>query len=146
MTELLHEFGTGSYNDWKEWYSHHQPESIDDATKLVYSMVENLKEAIALIDRNMVRMWVEELVLTKTFVGLRFQEAILSHIAALEGKEYRRSSSEEESQGIDGFVGEKPVSIKPSSYASKSMLPEHIDVTKVFYEKLKDRIRCTFEF
>jgi hypothetical protein len=146
MTELLHAFGTGSYNDWKEWYANQQPASIEDATELVYTMVEKLRDAIALIDRAMVSMWVEDLVVTKTFVGLRFQEAILSRIAALEEKPYTRSNPQEESQGIDGYIGDQPVSIKPSSYVSKSMLPEHIVVTIVLYEKLKDGIRFSYEF
>jgi len=59
----------------------------------------------------MVHNWVKDLVLAKTFVGLCFQEAILSYISKKEGKSYRISTPQEESQGIDGYIDGIPVSI-----------------------------------
>jgi hypothetical protein len=46
----------------------------------------------------------------------------------------------EESRGIDGFIGNTPVSIKPASYKSKNMLNEKIEAKMIFYSKKKDRI------
>jgi len=44
---------------------------------------------------------------------------------------YRLSNVEEEAKGIDGFIGDKPVSIKPNTYkktinAGKETIPYHI--------------------
>jgi len=55
------------------------------------------------------------LVLVKTFIGLKFQEAILKKVASIMGKTYRLTKPEEEAKGIDGFIGDIPVSIKPST-------------------------------
>ena len=63
-------------------------------------MHENLAEASPKIDRDLVRRWVEDLVLVKTFTGLRFQEAILRKLAELKGCDYRLAHPYEESQGI----------------------------------------------
>jgi hypothetical protein len=51
-------------------------------------------------------MWVRDLVLVKTFIGLKFREAILRKGAELKGMDWRFSSPEEESKGIDGFIGD----------------------------------------
>jgi MjaI restriction endonuclease len=53
----------------------------------------------------MVNKWAKDLILTKTFVGLCFQESILIKVATLKGMSYRLSTPEEESTGIDGYVG-----------------------------------------
>ncbi len=47
-------------------------------------------------------------------------------------------------QGIDGFIGDKPVSIKPASYELKKSLSEIIEAPILFYEKVKDGIKITF--
>ena len=59
---------------------------------------------------------------------------------------YRLSESTEESRGIDGFIGTTPVSIKPTTYKTKSMLTEQIEVTIIYYEKVKDGIKVYYDF
>lgn len=44
-------------------------------------MVELLKDAIIKIDKETVREWIEELIVVKTFSGLKFQEAILKKVS-----------------------------------------------------------------
>ena len=78
--------------------------------------------------------------LVKTFAGLRFQEAILKRLAELKGCDYRLAHPNEEAQGIDGFVGDQPFSIKPISFKSKPSLADSIQVTIVYYDKKRDGI------
>ena len=108
-------------------------------------MVLNLQEAINLIDKQMVRKWAKDLVLNKTFIGLRFQESILKNVASLKNQSYRLATPEEESRGIDGYIGTKAVSIKPITYQTKNMLNEKIDVDIIFYDKKKDGINVVFD-
>ena len=133
-------FRSKEYEKWKEWYLEKQPEAIDNATKKVFEMVKNLKEAINEIDEEMVKEWVKDLVIDKTFIGLKFQEAILKRVAKIKKTNYRLSNPQEESKGIDGFIGEIPVSIKPLTYNTKNMLRENIEVKFIFYDKKKDGI------
>lgn len=51
---------------WKEWYLAKYPDAVNEATEKIWKQVENLKDAIVLIDKNMVKRWVEDLVITKT--------------------------------------------------------------------------------
>jgi len=140
LSELIQQCPHKEYSKWKEWYLQQQPKAIDDATYKVFDMVEELKKAINHIDEKMVKKWVEDLVIDKTFIGLKFQEAILKRVSKLKNTSYRLSNPKEESKGIDGFIGDIPISIKPITYKTKNMLNEQIDVRFIFYEKKKDGI------
>ena len=140
LSELIQECPHKEYSKWKEWYLEKQPKAMDNATDKVFSMVEELKKAINQINKNMVREWVKDLVIDKTFIGLKFQEAILRRVAKMKKVSYRLSNPKEESKGIDGFIGDTPVSIKPITYKTKNMLNEKIEVKFIFYDKKKDGI------
>jgi len=146
MSELIQEFGGNKYDDWVIWYQQQWPSGINNATEKIYSMVQNLQAAITLIDREMVEKWAKDLILTKTFVGLCFQESILKKVATLKNTSYRLATPEEESTGIDGYLGEKPISIKPTTYKTKDMYGEQIEADIIYYDKKKDGINIEFEF
>ena len=141
MSELIKEFNGKTLEEWESWYLKRYPDAVDEATKKILSMVKNFREAIGKIDENMVRQWVRDLVIVKTFLGLRFQEAVLKKLSEEFGLEYRLASPEEEKRGIDGYIGNLPVSLKPKSYDSKKLLPEKLEGYVVYYEKQKDGLR-----
>jgi hypothetical protein len=135
-----------NYAEWVVWYQQQKPNTIENATAKVVDMIEKLKAAMDLIDEDMVRRWVKDLVLTKTYTGLKFQKSILKRLAERIGESYRTATPEEEAKGIDGFIGEAPVSIKPITYKSKKMLQEAIESQIIYYEKVKDGIKIFWEF
>ena len=145
MSDLIQKFPDSKLEEWEEWYLNKHPESLSLAANKVFEMVTNFKDVMAKIDREMVEKWVKDLVILKTFIGLKFQEAILKSVATELKTTYRLATPEEESQGIDGLIGEKPVSIKPTSYEMKKSLSEKIEVPFIFYEKLKDGIKISFD-
>lgn len=145
MSELIQEFDGRSLEEWIDWYSSKQPEAVAKATDKIYNMYQLMKEAFDAIDRTMIEAWVKDLVHTKTYCGLRFQSAIIAFLAEQYGKEWRLADVEEEARGIDGFVGEVPVQIKPSTYKSEVRLGENIDIPIVYYDKKKDGISIEFD-
>ena len=126
-----------SMEGWREWYLERHPDAIETATKKIFSQINNLKEAIQLIDEELVRKWVEDLVITKTYNGLYVQEAILAKLAQMNNQEYRLATPEEESKGIDGYVGDVAYSVKSDTYKTMGRLSETIDVKMVYYTKKK---------
>lgn len=141
MSDLFPEFMSSSdsitIEDWKDWYLQKHPGAIENATERIYEQVKNLQEAIKLIDKDMVRDWVKDLVINKTYNGLYVQKAILVSLSQKLNKEYRLAIPEEESVGIDGYVGETPYSIKPDTYKTMNRLSESINVKMIFYTKTK---------
>ena len=53
------------------------------------------------------------------------------------GCKARAARADEESQNIDGYVGDTPYSVKPESYKVMGDLPEAINVKTIFYDKKK---------
>tara|TARA_Y100000768_G_scaffold198001_1_gene148814 strand:+ start:406 stop:984 length:579 start_codon:yes stop_codon:yes gene_type:complete len=144
LSDLIQEFVGNNIDDWEVWYLNKKPNAINDAVNKVYPMVEQLKSSIAKIDKRLVEKWVKDLVITKTFLGLKFQEAILKRVSEKMNTTYRLASKEEESTGVDGLIGNSPVSIKPLTYKTKMSLNESIDVPIIFYEKMKSGINIEF--
>lgn len=145
MSDLIQEFSGKSIKEWEKWYLEKHPDAIDNATHKITEMVENLREVIQKIDEEMISRWVKDLVIIKTFIGLRFQEAVLKKVADIKSMSYRLANPDEESKGIDGYIGETPVSIKSSTYKSKQSLLEEIKVKIIYYDKTKDGIEIDIE-
>jgi len=145
MSELIQQFKGSKLKEWEKWYLQKNPEAITSAANKIFDMVLNFKDVMSKIDKEMVEKWVKDLVIVKTFVGLKFQEAILKSVASTFQTSYRLAEPNEESKGIDGFIGKKAVSIKPISYGSKKALAEKIDSPIIFYEKVKDGIKLSFD-
>lgn len=145
MSELIQQFDGSEFKKWEEWYLAQHPNAIKQATEKIVEMIENLKEAVTQIDQEMIEIWVRDLVIVKTFVGLKFQETILKTVADDFGATYRLAEPKEESEGIDSFIDNKAVSIKPQSYDRKHTLAQQILVPIIFYEKMKNGINVYFE-
>lgn len=145
MSELIQEFSGKSIKEWEQWYLDKHPNAIENASKKIKEMVEHFKNVITQIDDQMIRDWVKDLVIIKTYIGLNFQEAILKKISQTLNSTYRLSTPDEESKGIDGFIGDIPVSIKPDTYKSKMNLQEKIEVKFIYYTKAKDGIVIDYE-
>lgn len=104
-------------------------------------MIENFRNAMDEIDQQLIENWVRDLVILKTYIGLKFQKAILIKTAELLKSNYRIANSKDESKGVDGFIGDLPISIKPESYRAKKQLLENIDARFIFYDKVKTGIK-----
>ena len=144
MSELIQEFEGKTFEEWEKWYLEKRPNAIRNATEKILQKLKALKNAMNKIDKTIVEEWVKDLVIVKTFMGLRFQEAILKKGAELKGTDYRLSDPDEEAKGIDGFIGNTPVSIKPETYELKAALPERIETRLIFYKKVKGGIEVDY--
>lgn len=144
LSELIKEFPGKHLEEWEEWYLKKYPEAIKIATNKIVEMIQNFREVLDKIDAQLIENWVKDLVIVKTFVGLKFQEAILKKGAELLNADYRLSTPEEESKGIDGFIGDLPVSIKPDTYKTKRSLREKIRAKMIYYKKIKDGVEVDY--
>lgn len=145
LSDLIQEFDGRTHEEWERWYLEKMPDAIESSVDKIFPMIEKLKDVIQYIDKKLIKKWVKDLVITKTFMGLRFQEAILKKIADRDNIPYRLATPEEESNGIDGFIGKQAVSIKPSTYKAMKNLSESIDIPIIFYEKKKDGISVEYD-
>lgn len=144
MSELIQEFDGNTLDEWIAWYTERNPKAVANATERIFATYEKMRDAFNAIDKQMIENWVKDLVYTKTFCGLKFQGAIIASIAKELGKTWRLANIEEESKGIDGYIGDKPLQIKADTYKLESRLSEKIDVPIVYYSKKKDGISINY--
>ncbi len=144
LSDLIQEFSGKTVDEWEEWYIEKYPDAIKNAKEKILKMIENLKDTIHKIDENMVNEWVNDLVIVKTFIGFKFQEAVLKKVAEIKKVDYRLSEKTAESKGIDGYIGDIPVSIKPETYKTKKSLGEEITAKIIYYKKVKNGIQIDY--
>ena len=136
LSDLINQIDEKTYKKWKEYYLENHKDKIDVATEKIWQMISNFKEAIEKIDKNMIKNWVYDLIINKTAEGLIIQEFILKYLAKKYNKPYRLADANEESQNIDGFIGDIPVQIKPDTYKTKTNVKnEDIKIPIIFYKK-----------
>lgn len=145
MSDLIKHFTGKKLSEWENWYLKQKPDAIKTATDKVLDMLNNFNNAMDKIDRKLIEQWVRDLVIVKTFIGLRFQEAILKKIAEIKNTNYKLADHKDESKGIDGYIGNIPVSIKPETYKTKLSLSETIPIKPIYYKKIKNALEVDFE-
>lgn len=146
MTELIKESDPDSFEEWKAWYLERYPDAIERARVRIKDHVQKLRKAIDKIDDELIEKWVEDLVLVKTAEGLLIQNAVLEYLAETFGKSLMPSTSEEESRGIDGHIGDIRISVKPESYRSKtSTKHERFDAAMVYYKTTKKYLHIVYD-
>ncbi|WP_295030110.1 MjaI family restriction endonuclease [uncultured Methanobrevibacter sp.] len=137
ISELIFECPDKTQQGWADWYLERYPDAIENATEKAYKGVENFKKAIKLIDKDMVREWVTYFLLVQSRRGIIYQHMILQYLANENNTDYRLATPEEESKGIDGFIGDKPVQIKPESYLQKGLIQFETEYDIIYYRSPK---------
>lgn len=144
LSDLIQEFNGNKISEWRNFYTLKYPTAIKDAAKKVYDMCV-LMGTDKNITIELAEMWVDDLIINKTFIGLKFQEAILCKIAKIKETTYTLATPEDESIGVDGTIGDIKISVKPITYKSK-ILSEDIKVPIIYYSKKKDGISIEWDF
>ena len=145
MTELVFECPYKKQEEWEEWYLNKYPDAIDKATDKAYEGVINFKNAIDKIDRDMVKAWVTDLILVKSRVGLIYQKIILKYLADERNTDYRLATPEEESKGIDGFIGNTPVQIKPETFLNKGLIQFETEYNIIYYRPAEKSLAIFYD-
>ena len=136
LSELIHKIPENTVAWWKTRYLDHMGDKIDVATDKVWDMIQAMKPAYDLIDKNMVRNWVYDLIINKTAYWLMFQEYILQFLWKKYKLQSRSATPEEEAKNIDGYIWKIPVQIKSDTYKSKkSSVQEKIEVPIIYYKE-----------
>ena len=140
MSDLTVESGASTLEEWRTFYLNRRPDAHVAAADKIEDMVENLREAMEYIDREMIDKWVDDLLINKTYYGFAAQTIVLEQLSMRLDLPLRQATPEDESQGIDGYLGGQPVSVKPSTYKQKA-LSENISCPIIYYEKKSNGVR-----
>lgn len=81
-----------------------------------------------------VREYFERKVINESFVGIKNQNIICEYLANKFNTTWKMATSKEDSNGIDAYIGDKPIQVKPISYAAGK------SSKYVYYDKENDKI------
>lgn len=144
MSELIQEYKEdypdGTFEDWQQYYydEYNGEKRIEGATEKPFDMVVKMRGAAMDIDEDMPNRWIKDVVLSKTYTGRgRTEEAMFENPSKEYGLESSPSTPSDESKGVDGDLGDQPVSNEPITYKQKSRLQENVDAPIVHYEEYK---------
>ena len=140
MSDLTVQSGARTLREWREFYTRTRPDAHQAAADKIEAMVENLRVAMEYIDRDMIDQWVDDLLINKTFYGFGAQSVVLEEMSQRLGLTLTQATPMDESRGIDGYLGGRPVSVKPTTYKQKA-LGENIPCPIIYYEKKSNGIR-----
>lgn len=127
------------YSRWKKWYSKKYPNSMNISIKLIMKKKREVLKQYKKINKKLVRKWVEDLVIDKSYWGIKIQEAVINSLRKLTRKKCRIATKNEEREGYDGFIGRNPIQIKPTSYKiASNVKSERLRAKVVYYEKKND--------
>ncbi len=145
MSHLIHQSGAQTLEDWEEWYLKQQPDAIETAVMLIKEKLNQFREALDGVTDKVVRTWVRDLVIAKTYEGLKLQKVILRKVAETVEKSWRLSTPREEARGIDGYIGKTPISIKPTTWKLEPALQDQLAACVIFYQKRRSGIKVIFD-
>ena len=145
LSELFRMEAFRSADEWKIWYESLNPDKIDIAVDKVVSQIEKQLIAYKKITPDLVKSWVEDLIIAKTYNGLRIQEWICIDVAKKYNTQYRISTPDEESRDIDAYLADVPLTIKPATYKSKQSIKVVTeDAVVIMYSHKKNIISYTY--
>ena len=141
MSDLIQEFRkeckTPTLDKWRDfYYRKNGKDLISAAAEKTWNMLTDMKKNLNEVTESDVYSWIHDLIIDKTYSGLQIQQTILEMIS--ESGDWRLSTPEEESKGIDGVVDGEYISIKPHSYKSSLIKNEEdIQYRIIFYKETR---------
>ncbi len=73
MSELIQQFSGKTIEEWERWYLDRYPNAIKEASSKIADMIENFRNVMDHIDKELIEAWVKDLIIVKTFIGLGFK-------------------------------------------------------------------------
>ncbi len=127
------------HSNWRKWYLKRHPNSIKKSINLIMKKRMEVLKQYKKINKKLMKRWVDDLVIDKSYWGIKIQGAIIKKLKTFTNKRCRVATKKEERSGYDGFIGRNPIQIKPKSYRNASNVRSEILRAKViYYEKNKD--------
>jgi hypothetical protein len=134
--------GGRSVAEWEAWYmTNGGKQKIQAATDKLWAMLNQMPLDHAVFTRDLAEQYILDLVINKTHYGMSGEYHSVLAVAEYFKKPYRFSTAEEESQGIDAWLDDRPVQVKPHDSVKMHHVYNGADVEKtlvITYEAKKD--------
>ena len=130
--QMRHAGIRGTLENWTNFYNQQKgQDTLTIAGQKIYDML--IKMSIHNITIDMAIEYVKEVVYNKTQMGLGGEEMAVQVVADYYNAPYKFSTAEEETAGIDAWIGDYPVQVKPHDSVFKAHVHNHADMHNVLF-------------
>lgn len=142
-TRMVSEGIRPSVENWFDYlndnYGH---EIVEGATDRIWSMAQKM-DLDHKLTKDMCHDYAMEIIYIKTALGMAMEEQAVMRAAEYLKSDYRLSTKEEESQGIDAWINKIPVQVKPDDYNNLNRSHMKVDQTLLLLTySTKDKTFC----
>lgn len=135
LSEMIARARPNTSKEWEMKWRMDTPDSdvvLSTAQQRIHEYVTRIRDAAQDILSNpeSTLEWVKDLVIDKTFDGFQKQTKILNAEAEKAHVQYRPATSIDESKGIDGYIANESVQIKPESF-HRMYLPDRLQADRI---------------
>ena len=143
FTDFLKQSGEKGVKDWENFYNDHCDglNKIEQSANKVWEMLSKMPVDHSVFTLDLCRMYIEDLAYNKTHFGMSGEYYSVLASAKYFDLPHRFSNAEEEAQGIDAFIGDYPVQVKPHDSVKMHHVRNHADVDTtlvITYEEKKN--------
>jgi len=135
--------GKRSVDEWETYYLQtcNGRAKIQAATDLLYNYLNKMPVDHSVFTRDLAEKYITELTINKTHYGMSGEYHSVLAAAAYFDSGFRFSTAEEESHGIDAWINDRPVQVKPHDSVKMHHVRNHADTDRtlvITYEAKKD--------
>ena len=144
FTEFRNEKDGKTVEDWEKFYKTKKNgvQAIKAATDKLHAYLMDMPLDHNVFTRELAETYILDLIINKTHYGMSGEYYAVLATAKFFKKEYRFSTAEEETQGIDAWIGEFPVQVKHHGSVEKHHVRNKADVEKtlvITFEPKRDK-------
>jgi hypothetical protein len=143
FAEVYEEKSEGRENEFEAWYEESKKDSLTDTTERMMKVLMMLKKEIHKIHQSDVEDYCRSQLISDSWIGEDAKEGILKKIAMEKHTLYKTDYTE---SSIDGYIGGKPVIIRPYQRHHDDIEDEVTQATTIFYKLNSDGVDLYFEF
>jgi hypothetical protein len=143
FSDFLKRPGEKGVKEWEDYYYDHCDgrNKIEASAQRVLEMINKMPLDRSVFNFDLCRMYIEDLAINKTHYGMSGEYYSVLAVAKYFNLPHRFSNAEEESQGIDAFIGQYPAQVKPHDSVMMHHVYNHADQDKtlvITYEEKKN--------
>ena len=143
FNEINSEQAEGHENDFYNWYGEKMMDSLEESTNRMMKTLTMLKKEIHKIHREDVERYCRSQLVSDSWIGEDAKEGILKKVAHEKKSLYRTGEMD---SSIDGYIGDRPVIIKPYQRHHDDIEDEVTHATTIFYKLNTDGMDLFYEF
>lgn len=148
MSEITSEFEGGSYEDFIEFYNDEydgEQRKYDAIDKMAENLVSRIESVGGTLDWGYAVSWASryiESMLVNSYRGFMDEERAIELVADELQMPWRVAPPEDESRGIDGYIGGRSVQVKPDTHTSLDVNSYETDLLVVYeYDGERFKVR-----